>query len=61
MQKNDTVDIMELVGGFESYAEAAELNFEASADAPAITPTLTTIAYTKVSVASVSASVKWGC
>ncbi|UQX01770.1 LxmA leader domain family RiPP [Streptomyces sp. RerS4] len=61
MQKIENVDIMELVGGFEAYADAAELNFEASADAPAITPTLTTIAYTKVSVAATAASYKWSC
>ncbi|MDA5283863.1 LxmA leader domain family RiPP [Streptomyces sp. NPDC054904] len=61
MQKIENVSIMELVGGFEAYADAAELNFEASADAPAITPTLTTIAYTKASVAATAASVKWGC
>ncbi|MCX4692305.1 LxmA leader domain family RiPP [Streptomyces sp. NBC_01408] len=61
MQKIENVNIMELVGGFEAYADAAELNFEASADAPAITPTITTIAYTKVSVAAGTASWKYSC
>ncbi|GAA2558859.1 MULTISPECIES: LxmA leader domain family RiPP [Streptomyces] len=57
--QND-IEIMELVGGFEAYTEAAELNIEASVEAPAATPT-TTIAYTKFSVASVTLTAKQGC
>ncbi|MFC7880681.1 LxmA leader domain family RiPP [Streptomyces sp. NPDC057376] len=57
--QND-IEIMELVGGFEAYTEAAELNMEASVEAPAATPTAT-IVYTKFSVASVTLTAKKGC
>ncbi|MFC9127681.1 LxmA leader domain family RiPP [Streptomyces sp. NPDC057099] len=57
--QND-IEMMELVGGFEAYTEAAELNIEASIEAPAATPTVT-IVYTKVSVASVSLTAKHSC
>ncbi|HEX2315289.1 MAG TPA: LxmA leader domain family RiPP [Thermomonospora sp.] len=56
----ERVDIMELVGGFETYAEAAELNLAATADAPATTAPCTSPLYTL----SVSVSVtitKQGC
>lgn len=57
--QND-IEIMELVGGFEAYTEAAELNIEASMEAPAASPTAT-IVYTKFSVASVSLTAKHNC
>ncbi|MGK5630041.1 LxmA leader domain family RiPP [Streptomyces sp. URMC 123] len=60
MQKNQDLEIMELVGGFEAYAEASELNIEGTVDAPAATPTAT-IVYTKFSVASVSLTAKHSC
>ncbi|MFF9077681.1 hypothetical protein ACF1BP_33215 [Streptomyces sp. NPDC014735] len=56
----DDVEIMQLMGGFESYAQPSELELAASVDAPAASPFIS-IATIKFSVYSVALTVQNGC
>ncbi|WP_431999390.1 LxmA leader domain family RiPP [Streptomyces sioyaensis] len=50
---NENIAMMELVGGFDAYAQAEELNFDAAVDAPATTPGCITVTASIVTGASV--------
>ncbi|WP_424863164.1 LxmA leader domain family RiPP [Streptomyces sp. MMS24-I29] len=57
---HDDVEIMQLMGGFESYAQASELELAASVDAPASSPFIS-VATIKFTVVSVTLTVQNGC
>ncbi|MEV0535518.1 hypothetical protein [Kitasatospora sp. NPDC050463] len=57
----DDIDVMQLLGGFEAYAQASELELDASVDAPALSPVFISVATIKFTIVSVTVTVANGC